>query len=109
MTELQFVDLTERQAEIADWYLGSPAAEHWFEPGQDFSHLPEPKLENRRFAFPDDKEWFDDFKYRVTVQLPQMATGTTQIDTIQAVKGLKRAAQNLVEKVENEVSFEDDY
>lgn len=104
--ELRMVEeLTEVQAEIADWYMGSTAVQEWFNndfdhpEGCDFSDLPRPKLENQKFAFPNDADVLDDFIYRVTEQYIQMAMDAAEIDTVQGMIGKERAAKNLVEKV----------
>lgn len=99
------VELTERQTDIVDWYLGTPAAEHWFdsdhEGGQDFSHLPEPKLSDKEFTFPKDQEWLEDFEYRIREHLPEMAAEYGESG--QQVNGFKRASKNLVEKIEPKI------
>lgn len=66
------IDLTERQAEIVDWLMGTPLMEHWFDPdydapeGCDFSHLPDPRFDGDRLAVPADEDVIEDIRFRVT-------------------------------------------
>jgi hypothetical protein len=103
------VSLTDRQADIVEWLMGTPLMEHWFDDdydapeGQDFSDLPRPKFDGDRFVFPADEDLIDEIRYRVTEQLPQNALDSGELDSSQAVMGLDRAAENLIDKIEGEL------
>ena len=57
-TETITIQLTDRQAEVADWLLGCPSMEEWFDPdheqGHDFSHLDNPELEGNELTLQVD-------------------------------------------------------
>lgn len=91
------IDLTEAQEEIADWYMGSTAVEHWFE--GEWSNKQKPVLENGRLKMPEDEEVLDDFEYRVNDIYPDMALQATEVSPAK-YHGIERASNNLVEKVE---------
>ena len=108
------VELTDAQTEIADWYMGSPAVELWMEDrksrgAEDWTDKNTPTLEDNTFKMPEDEEVIEDFKYRVNEQYIDMArqvighTGENDFPegiTPQKFAGIKKASDNLVDKVE---------
>lgn len=104
--DLQIIELTEKQAELADWLMGLPWIDHWDDPERDGPEgvceyekkYDQPKLKGRRMAVPPTEEFADHIEEELD-KYQQMALDAAEVDTIQAMNGLKRTCRNLMEKL----------
>lgn len=106
MSNLEIIELTERQAEIADWLMGLPWIEHWNDPERDGAEavcdyekeFDQPKLEDQRMAVPPSEDFVEHIRQELD-RYQQMALDAGQLDNAQQDMGLRRVCRNLTEKM----------
>lgn len=107
--EVAEIELTEKQAEIADWLMGCPVIDEWHSPDEvlptfEREHLPQPELEDRKFRFPVDEDliWYlADPSLGDLTRYSEMAHEAAEVSKPEA-RGITRASRNLAEKIRNE-------
>jgi hypothetical protein len=104
------IELTKRQADIADWLMGTPTIAEWHshdevKPGFKRRHMEKPELDGREFTFPADDElvyYMADPKYG---DLERVATESGGHMEGQKQAGFKRAARNLAKKIRKAAGY----
>jgi hypothetical protein len=99
VTEVIKVNLTERQAEVADWLLGCPSMCEWFmeshNGGFDFSYLQEPELDGKTLKLEIDGELLDN----IIDELDRYSQEARYSLGSRKGSAEERVANNLLEKI----------
>lgn len=112
------VPLTDRQADIVEWLMGTPHIARWNDaPVEGQSEDPRVGLDKpeydedaQTFSFPDDEDamWaVIDRQMGDIVRFPEFPGLVRSEGKKDAARGLERAANNLIDKIESELGGDD--